>query len=121
MTPKYSRTRRVAKEIHKNIALILLSKIRDPRIGMATVSGVKVSSDLAYATVFVSFHTEDNTPEKLQMRLQSLQYASNFIRSLLGKTMYLRIVPELIFTYDNSIVEGIRITNMISKVVQQQR
>lgn len=51
MAKEYSRTQRVAQEMQKEIAIILQREIKDPRVGMATVSGVEVSRDLAYAKV----------------------------------------------------------------------
>lgn len=120
MVKEYSRTQRVAQEMQKEIAIILQSEIKDPRVGMTTVSGVEVSRDLAYAKVFVTFLNE-NTPEQVKTGVQALQDAAGFIRSLLGKGMRLRVVPELTFAFDNSLVEGIRIANLLSQVVQNDR
>ncbi|OIV47876.1 ribosome-binding factor A [Sodalis sp. TME1] len=120
MAKEYSRTQRVAQEMQKEIAIILQREIKDPRVGMATVSGVEVSRDLAYAKVFVTF-LNDNTPEQVKTGVRALQDAAGFIRSLLGKAMRLRVVPELTFAYDNSLVEGMRMSNLVSQVVQNDR
>lgn len=120
MVKEYSRTQRVAQEMQKEIAIILQREIKDPRVGMATVSGVEVSRDLAYAKVFVTF-LNDNTPEQVKTGVRALQDAAGFIRSLLGKAMRLRVVPELTFAYDNSLVEGMRMSNLVSQVVQNDR
>ena len=120
MAKEYSRTQRVAQEMQKEIAIILQREIKDPRVGMATVSGVEVSRDLAYAKVFVTF-LNDNTPEQVETGVRALQDAAGFIRSLLGKAMRLRVVPELTFAYDNSLVEGMRMSNLVSQVVQNDR
>lgn len=53
--------------------------------------------------------------------LTALNEAAGFIRSLLGKAMRLRIVPELTFAYDNSLVEGMRMSNLVSNVVKKRR
>lgn len=50
--------------------------------------------------------------------LKALNEAAGFIRSLLGKAMRLRVVPELTFAYDNSLVEGMRMSNLVSNVVK---
>ncbi|KYP97660.1 ribosome-binding factor A [Sodalis-like endosymbiont of Proechinophthirus fluctus] len=120
MAKEYSRTQRVAQEMQKEIAIILQREIKDPRVGMATVSGVDVSRDLAYAKVFVTF-LSDNTSEQVKTGVQALQDAAGFIRSLLGKAMRLRVVPELTFAYDNSLVEGMRMANLVSQVLQNDR
>ncbi|GKX53764.1 30S ribosome-binding factor RbfA [Budvicia aquatica] len=118
MAREFSRTQRVAQEMQKEIAIILQREVKDPRIGMATVSGVEVSRDLAYAKVFVTF-LNDGDEESVKGGLKALQDASGFIRSLLGKAMRLRIVPELTFAYDNSLVEGMRMSNLVTNVVRQ--
>jgi len=120
MAKEYSRTQRVSQEMQKEIAIILQREIKDPRVGMATVSAVEVSRDLAYAKIFVTF-LNDNEPQQIKTGITALQDASGFIRSLLGKAMRLRVVPELTFAYDNSLVEGMRMSNLVSQVVQQDR
>ncbi|MGL9769382.1 MAG: 30S ribosome-binding factor RbfA [Sodalis sp. (in: enterobacteria)] len=120
MAKEYSRTQRVAQEIHKEIAIILLREIKDPRIEMVTVSGVKLSRDLAYAKVFITFLNK-NTPEQVKTSVLALQDAVGFIRILLSKAMRLRVIPELTFFYDNSLLEGMRMSNLVSNVVENDR
>nr|WED67971.1 30S ribosome-binding factor RbfA [Pectobacterium colocasium] len=117
MAKEFSRTQRVAQEMQKEIAIIIQREVKDPRIGMATVSGVEVSRDLAYAKVFVTF-LNDNEPEQVQTAIKALQDASGFIRTLVGKAMRLRVVPALTFAYDNSLVEGMRMSNLVTNVVR---
>ena len=85
---------------------------------MVTVSGVEVSRDLAYAKVFVTF-LNDKDEDAVKQGVKALQDASGFIRTLLGKAMRLRIVPELTFFYDNSLVEGMRMSNLVTSVVNK--
>lgn len=118
MAKEFSRTQRVAQEMQKEIAIILQREVKDPRIGMVTVSGVEVSRDLAYAKVFVTF-LNDNEPEEVEAGLKALHDAAGFVRMLLGKAMRLRVVPELTFAYDNSLVEGMRMSNLVTDVVKQ--
>ena len=111
MAKEFGRPQRVAQEMQKEIAIILQREIKDPRLGMmTTVSGVEMSRDLAYAKVFVTF-LNDKDEAAVKAGIKALQEASGFIRSLLGKAMRLRIVPELTFFYDNSLVEGMRMSN----------
>lgn len=122
MARDFSRSQRVSQEMQKEIAIILQREVKDPRIGMATVSGVEISRDLAYAKVFVTFLNlsggEKSEEEMVADALTALNEAAGFIRSLLGKAMRLRIVPELTFAYDNSLVEGMRMSNLVSNVVK---
>lgn len=118
MAKEFGRSQRVAQEMQKEIAIILQREIKDPRVGpMTTVSGVEVSRDLAYAKVFVTF-LNDQDENAVKDGIKALQDASGYIRMLLGKAMRLRIVPELTFFYDNSLVEGMRMSNLVSTVVK---
>lgn len=118
MAREFNRSQRVAQEIKKEIAVILQREVKDPRIGMVTVSDVEVSRDLAYAKIFVTFLFDDNADQVKQAML-GLEKASPYIRTLLGKAMRLRIVPELRFEYDRSLVDGMRMANLVSQVVRQ--
>lgn len=121
MAKEFSRSQRVSQEMQKEIALILQREIKDPRVGMATVSGIELSRDLAYAKVFVTFLnvlTDNADPDTVKNGIKALQDASGYIRTLLGKAMRLRIVPELTFAYDNSLIEGMRMSNLVSNVIR---
>ncbi len=118
MAKEFGRPQRVSQELQKEIAMILQREIKDPRLGMmVTVSAVEVSRDLAYAKVFVTF-LEDKDEAAIKAALRALGDAAGYIRSLLGKAMRLRIVPELTFFYDNSLVEGMRMSNLVTNVVK---
>ncbi|KMV74095.1 30S ribosome-binding factor RbfA [Rosenbergiella epipactidis] len=119
MAKEFGRSQRVAQELQKELAVIIQREIKDPRVGMmVTVSGVEVSRDLAYAKVFVTF-LNDKDEDAVKQGVKALQDASGFIRTLLGKAMRLRIVPELTFFYDNSLVEGMRMSNLVTSVVNK--
>ena len=121
MAKEFSRSQRVSQEMQKEIALILQREVKDPRVGMATVSGIELSRDLAYAKVFVTFLnvlTDNADPDTVKNGIKALQDASGYIRTLLGKAMRLRIVPELTFAYDNSLIEGMRMSNLVTNVIK---
>ena len=120
MAREFSRSQRVAQEIKKEIALILQREVKDPRIGMVTVSDVELSRDLVYAKVFVTFQF-DQDEQAVKTGMEGLHEASGYIRSLLGKAMRLRIVPELRFMYDRSLVEGMRMSNLVTDVIRQDQ
>ena len=85
---------------------------------MVTVSDVEVSSDLAYAKVFVTF-LFDHDEQAITQGMKGLEKAAPYIRTLLSKTMRLRIVPEIRFIYDESLVEGMRMSNLVSNVIRE--
>ncbi|HBF47959.1 MAG TPA: 30S ribosome-binding factor RbfA [Psychromonas sp.] len=116
MPKEYSRTSRVSQQVQKELARILQQEVKDPRIGMVTISGVDVTRDLAYATVFVTFLTiGDQTNDE---SLEGLNAAAGYIRRLLGKAMRLRIVPEVRFCFDSTLTEGLRISELVSGAVK---
>ncbi len=115
---EFSRTDRVGQQIQKEIAVILQREIKDPRLGMVTVSAVEVSRDLSYAKIFITlFNTEDESKTKESLKI--LNEATGFIRSLLGKRIRARIMPELRFVLDNSLMEGMRISNLVDSVIRE--
>lgn len=120
MAKSFTRPQRVGHELQKEIAIILQREIKDPRLGMVTVSGVELSRDLSYGKVFVTF-LNDSDPEVVTQGLKVLNDATGYIRSLVGKAMKLRIIPELKFFYDESLVEGMRMSNLVSQVVQKDK
>ena len=119
MAKEYSRTSRVSQQVQKELARILQQEVKDPRIGMVTISGVDITRDLAYATVFVTFLTiGDQTNEE---SLKGLNAAAGYVRRLLGKAMRLRIVPEVRFTFDETLTEGLRISELVSGAVKNDK
>ena len=115
---EFSRTDRVAQQIQKEIAVILQREIKDPRLGMVTVSAVEVSRDLSYAKIFITvFNTKDEDAAKQSAKV--LNEATGYIRSLLGKRIRARIMPELKFVVDNSLMEGMRISNLVDTIIRE--
>ena len=120
MAKEFSRASRVAQQLQREVAMILQREVKDPRIGMVTVSDVEISRDLAYAKVFVTF-LFDSDESAVERGLEGLNKASGYIRTLVGKAMRLRIVPELRFVYDQSLVEGMRMSNLVTNVIRQDQ
>ncbi|MEH6453620.1 MAG: 30S ribosome-binding factor RbfA [Psychromonas sp.] len=119
MAKEYSRTSRVSQQVQKELARILQQEVKDPRIGMVTISGVDITRDLAYAKVFVTFLTiGDQTNDE---SLEGLNSAAGYIRKLLGKAMRLRIVPEVRFCFDETLTEGLRISELVSGAVKKDQ
>lgn len=121
MAREFSRTDRVGQQIHKEVASIFQNefKNRDPRLGMVTVSGVEVSRDLAHAKVYLTYFETDE--EKLKLYKQILEDNKGFIRTILAKRMRMRAVPALKFHQDTSITEGMRISNLVSQTLNEDK
>jgi ribosome-binding factor A len=107
------RTERVADLIRREMAEMLLHKLRDPRIGFVSVTGVEVSGDLSSAKVFVSSLAGE---EKANELLTVLRRAAPFLRHELAPRLQLREVPELLFSYDHSIERGARVEELLRKL-----
>lgn len=119
MAKEFSRTRRIAQQLQQELAQVLQRDMKDPRIGFVTVNDVDVSRDLSYAKVFVTFFEEDK--EAVQEKLNALITAAPYIRTLVAGRMKLRVMPELRFIYDSSLVEGMRMSNLVSQVINQDK
>lgn len=117
MSKAFTRSDRVSQELQKEIALILQREFTDKKVGMITVSDVSISRDLAYAKVFVTF-LHDQDPEIIKQGMQKIEDAKGYIRSLIGKAMRLRILPELSFHYDESLMQGMRMSTLVTQVIQ---
>lgn len=119
MKRDFSRTDRVSQQIQKEVAVIIQRDIKDPRVGMATVSSVEVSRDLSFAKVFVTLYNSDD--QKSQQAVNILNEACGFIRSLLGKRIRARVMPQLKFVLDSSLMDGMRISNFVDEVMAKDR
>ena len=102
----------VAEEIRKVVSTMLISGIKDPRItSMVSVTDVEVTNDLSYAYVYVSILGGDE-----ESTLLGLKSAVNFIRREVSRNVKLRHTPQIIFKVDESIKNGMYMSNLIKKV-----
>ncbi len=117
---EFKRTDRVADQLQKELAALIQREVKDPRLGMVTVSGVEVSRDLGYADVHVTLLGED-TPERIKENLKVLRQAAGFLRGQIARRIKLRHVPELRFHYDESVVRGQRLSSLIEEAVASDK
>lgn len=115
-----ARANRVADQIQRELALVFQREMKDPRLGIATVSAVDVSSDLQNAKVFVTFLGKDEQ-EEIDEALEVVRGAAGFLRSQLAKEMRMRSVPALRFFYDKSIKEGQRMSDLIDEAMSDDK
>ncbi|WP_447554287.1 30S ribosome-binding factor RbfA [Vreelandella sp. EE22] len=117
---EFKRTDRVADQLQKELAVLIQREVKDPRLGMVTVSGATVSRDLGYADIYVTL-LGDQDPARIKENLQVLKRAAGFLRSQIAKRIKLRHVPELRFHYDESVVRGQHLSSLIDEAVSTDR
>jgi ribosome-binding factor A len=112
------RTQRLGDQIQREIADLIRRELKDPRIGMVTVSSVKVSPDMGYADVYVTIlgSTLDEKPDE---SIAILNSAAGFLRTGVGKAIKTRITPRLRFHYDEVTARGNRIAGIITEAVRE--
>ena len=110
-----SRSARLAEQIQRSLAEIIRVELRDPRVGMITLTGVEVSRDQSHAKVFFTTLGPESAAEEA---LAGLKRASGFLRSTLAHQLTTRSVPELHFEHDTSVERGVRLTRLIDEAVQ---
>ena len=114
MPKDFSRPRRVGEQIQRELAVLIQQEIKDPRLGMVTVSAVDVSRDLSVAKVYVTVLDEEHD---MAQTLEVLEHAAGFLRHCLGQHMTLRTVPVLKFIHDESISRGNRLASLIDAAI----
>lgn len=116
MAREFSRSRRVGEQMQRELAALIQREIKDPRLGMVTVSGVEVSRDLTHAKVYVTFM--NTAAEQVDEWLAILQRAAGFLRRELGRRMTLRVIPELHFFHDTSVERGAQLSALIEQAIE---
>ncbi len=114
MPRDFPRTRRIGEQMQRELAALIRSEVKDPRVGMVTVSAVEVTRDLAHAKVFVTVLGDADAKRDSMVALTS---AAGFLRHELGQRMLTRTVPQLRFVYDESIERGSQLSALIDKAV----
>ena len=107
------RALRVADQIQRDLSDIIFSELKDPDVGMITITEVKVTPDYANAKVFYTML--DDNAEKLALTQESLNRASGFLRNELGKRLHIHTLPILTFVYDSSIKKGMALMKLIEE------
>jgi ribosome-binding factor A len=114
----HNRPERVAQMVQQLLGEIFARGMRDPRIGLVTITGVKMSPDLREAWVYWTVHGDS---DQRKHTAKGLENARRFLRREIGLELKLRVVPELHFTYDEAIDRGERIEQLIRQVHDEER
>jgi ribosome-binding factor A len=107
MAKEFSRSNRVAEQMQRELAELLQFEVKDPRVGMVTITAVEVTGDMAHAKIFYSAAKASNNLQN------GLEKSAGFLRTQLAKRMLLRTIPQLHFVYDESIDIGMKMAQLI--------
>jgi ribosome-binding factor A len=109
-----SRRARIADQIQRELAEAIRLELRDPRVGLITLTGVELSGDQSHAKVFFTVLGAESA---VREAAEGLQRAAGFLRSQLAHRLTTRKVPELHFEFDESVERGVRLSRLIDEAV----
>jgi ribosome-binding factor A len=110
----FSRSQRVGQQMQRVLSELIRREIRDPRLGMVTLTEVRMSPDMSYARIYYS--TLGGDQSKAQGILDA---AAELLRGPAGRALSLRHAPELRFVQDELIETGARLSALINKAVKE--
>jgi ribosome-binding factor A len=111
------RPERVATLVQETLAEVLATRMKDPRVGFVTVTGVEVSPDCTHATVRVSALGSDDDKQRA---MQGLASARGFLRTQLARALRLRVAPEIHFVLDRGIEHAQRIGEILDRIAEER-
>lgn len=111
---RFRRTDRLNEQLKQEISLIIRAEVRDPRVGLATITAVQASPELDHAKVYVTSLGSEEEREEIVAGLRS---AAPFIRKELSQRLHMRRVPELHFEADRVLAEASRIEALLREAL----
>ncbi len=120
MAKEYARTQRVADYLQRELGALIQHEVRDPRVGMVSITGVEVSRDLGHARVYYTRMGSDSS-EDARESTEALNKAAGFLRSQLSRSSTMRSVPQLRFYFDSSVGRGRDLENLIRRAAAADR
>lgn len=117
MAREFGRPQRVADFIKREVANLLQFEVRDPRIGMVSITDVEVNRDLSHAKVYVTVLGKDSEEESKES-IVALNNAAGFMRTQLAKSNQARTTPRLRFYFDSSVLRGLQLSSLIDQAVE---
>ncbi len=118
MPKDFSRVRRVAELVQRELAQLLETEVSDPRLALVTVTSVEMSRDLRHAVVYVTCMRRPELGAEREDVLRALTRAGGFLRRQLSHNLTLKTVPDLQFRYDTSIERGIALSKLIDQATR---
>ena len=116
MKKGHGRPERLGDLIQREVSDLIRLELRDPRVGMITITSVDVSPDMSHARVFFTMLEKD----KLEDTLQGLKRSAGFLRSQLARRLKLYTTPELRFEYDESVERGDQLSRLIDRATKRE-
>jgi ribosome-binding factor A len=110
----FSRKDRVNEQIRRELAELIRTEIKDPRIGMVSLTAVEITADYAHAKVFYTTLADAETRPLIEA---GLKRASGFLRRELGRLVRIHTTPELHFVFDGSLERGSNLSKLIDEAV----
>jgi len=104
---------RVADQIQKDLSELIAFELKDPRVGMVTLSEVQLTPDYAHAKIYFTMLKDD--AESVKNTLAGLQAAAGYLRNQLGKRLHIHTLPQLHFLHDVSAARGMAMSALIDK------
>lgn len=104
---------RVADQIQRDLSEIIAFELKDPRVGMITITEVQITPDYAHAKVF--FTMLSDRQEDIQNTVAGLRAAAGYIRKELGRRITIHTLPELHFVHDTSTARGMEMSKLIDQ------
>ncbi len=114
MSERYSRSDRVAEAIRRELAQLIATELKDPRVGMISLTAVEVTPDYAHAKVFCTTLAEG---EALQHIQEGLVRASGFLRREIGRRVRIHTTPALHFVHDETLARADHLSRLIDKAL----
>ena len=115
MNKGFARSDRVAAQIRRELADLIRTEVKDPRVGLVTLTDVEISPDYAHAKVFFTSMAGEAHAAEIE---RALRHAGGFLRRELGRRIRIHTLPELHFVFDASIEQGNRLSQLIDAAVR---
>lgn len=113
----YARSDRVSHQIQREVSELLLRRVKDPRVGLVTITRVQVTPDLKHAKIYFSTPYEQNADEAKR----GLESATGFIRSELGRRLIVKKIPELEFLPDDQYERALSVSDTIERLEKERK
>src|SRR5690606_2849743 len=111
---QFRRTARLNEQLRQEISLLIRAEVRDPRVGLATITAVETSPELDHARVYITAMGDEAEKEEV---LSGLRSAATFIRGQLGRRLHMRRIPELHFELDRKLENAMRIESLLREAL----
>ena len=118
MPKEFSRSSRIAEQIQRELAGLISLELKDPRVGLVTLTGVELTPDYAHAKIFFTTLADAAVLPEIE---EGLRRAGGFLRRELGRRIRIHTLPELHFVYDASVERGDRLSRLIDEAIQSDR